>query len=640
MTKLDRMRRHKSWLKWSLALVVLTFVIFYIPDFLRGDGGGSVPSDQIATVAGRPVSVGEFRRAYQSQIQAYRGAYGSNISEQLLKQLGIEQQVLQQMVDEVASSAEAERLGIKVGDEEIQQRILSIPAFQQNGQFIGEQQYRNLLNMQRPPLTPSEFEASLRRSLMVEKLRAVLTDWIMVSDQEVDTEYTRRNQKVKLQLVNFSADAFRKDVTVSDAEIAAYFDAHKEAYRVGERRKIRYLVVDVDKLRPQAVVTSREIERSYNGNIEMYSTPEQLRASHILLKTAGKDEATVRKAAEKILAEAKGGADFAALARKYSEDEQSAKQGGDLDYFSRGRMVAEFEQAAFAQAPGTISDLVKSSYGFHIIKVVDKKPATTRSLDEVRTQIHDQLAMEKAQKLATSLAAEVGKQITVPADLDKVAQARGWKVQESGFFTRDEPVMDLGASPQLGTQAFSMKEGEVSPAIQVSRGFAFVTVTGTQPPALPKLDEVRDRVRDDAIKEKAKVLAHAKATSVASALKSAADFAAAAKKATLEARPSELVARGAALPEVGVSPAIDKVAFSLTPGTVSDPIETANGAAIIKVLERVDVTPAQLSSGRDSTRQELLNERRGRFFSAYMVKAKLKMGIEINREALDRVIGG
>ncbi len=640
MTMLDRMRRHKGWLKWSLALVCVTFVIFYIPDFLRGKDAGSLPSDQIATVAGRPVSVAEFRRAYQSQLQAYRGAYGSQVSEQLLKQLGVEQQVLQQMIDEVASTAEAERLGIKVGDEEIQQRILSIPAFQLNGQFIGEQRYRDLLGMQRPPMTPSEFESSLKRSLMVEKLRAVLTDWIMVSDQEVDAEFARRNQKVKIQLVTFSADTFRKDLTASDAEIAAYFEKHKESYRVGERRRIKYLVVDVDKLKPQAVVTSREIERYYNSNIEMFSTPEQVRASHILFKTEGKDEATVRKLAEKVLAEAKSGADFAALARKYSDDEQTAKLGGDLDYFSKGRMVPEFEQVAFAMEPGTISDLVKSTYGFHIIKMVDKKPASTRPLEDVRAQIRDQLATEKAQKAADALSTEVGQLIRTPADLDKVAQARGWKVQESGYFTREEPVLDLGASPQLANQVFSMKEGEVSPAIQVSRGYAFVTLTGKQDPSLPKLEEVRDRVRDDTIKEKAKALAAAKAASIDSALKSAADFAAAAKKAGLEAKTSDLVARGTALPDVGISPAIDKAAFGLTPGTVSDPIETSNGTVIIKVLQREDVTPAQVASGRDTLRQEMLGERRGRFFSSYMVKAKLKMGIEINRDVLNTVIGG
>ncbi len=642
MTMLDRMRRHKSWLKWSLALVCFAFIIFYIPDFLRSSGGGgTLPGDQIASVAGRAVSVAEFRRAYQSQIQAYRSAYGPNISEQLLRQMGIERQVLQQMVDEVASTAEAERLGISVGDEEIRQRILSMPAFQQNGQFIGEQQYRSLLTMQRPPMTPSEFEANLRRSLMAEKLRSVLTDWITVSDQEGDAEYTRRNQKVKIQLVNVSADTFRKDVTASDAEVAAYFDKHKEAYRVGERRKIRYLVVDIDKLRPQVVVTTREAERYYNANIEMYSTPEQIRASHILLKTEGKDEAAVRKAAEKVLAEAKApGADFAALAKKYSQDEQSVKQGGDLDYFSRGRMVPEFEQAAFAMEPGQTSDLVKSTYGFHIVKLVDKKAATTRSFEEVRQQILDQLAMEKAQKLAGSVAGEVEAQIKAPADLDKVAQARGWKVQESGLFTREEPVLDLGPSPQLAGQVFSMTEGEVSPAIQVSRGYAFVAVSGRQDPSLPALAEVRDRVKDDTIKEKAKALAQAKAASIAASLKSAADFAAAAKKAGLEAKPSELVARGAAWPDVGVSAVVDKGAFALTSGMVSDPIETANGTAIIKLVERADVTAQQIAAGRDAMRHELLNERRGRFFSAYMAKAKLKMGIEINRQVLDSVVGG
>ncbi len=638
MTMLDRMRRHKGWLKWSLALVVLTFIIFYIPDFLQS-GAGTAPSDQIASVGGNAISVSDFRRVYQSQIQAYRGAYGANISEQLLKQLGIEQQVLQQMVDEQAAMVEAGRLGIRVTDAEVSQRIISLPAFQENGQFIGEERYRQLLNMQRPPMSTTEFETSLRQSLMVEKLRAVLTDWMAVTDGEADAEYRRRNEKVKIQLVNLSADTFRAGVTATDAEIAAYFDRHKEQYRTPERRKVKYLLVGTDALRPQAVVTTREIERYYNNNIELYSTPEEVRASHILFKTQGKDEAAVRALAEKVLAEARAGGDFAALAKKYSEDTQTASQGGDLDYFSRGRMDPAFEEAAFSLAPGTISDLVKTQFGFHIIKVVDKKPATTKSLDEVRPQIAEQLTMEKVQKLAAALVDELAKQISTPADLDKVAKARGWKVQETGFFAKDEPIMGLGASPQLAAQVFGMKEGDVGPAVQVGTGYAFVTLVGRQAPALPKLDEVRDRVRDDVIREKAKVLAGEKAAAIAASLKEAKDFAAAAKKAGLDAKTSELVARGAPLPDIGTSAAVDAVAFALPVGAVSDPIDAGNGTVIVKVLEHANVTPAEVAAARETTRQDLLNERRARFFSSYMVKAKQKMAITINREALEQVIG-
>ena len=383
---LDRMRRHKSWLKWSLGLVVVAFIILYIPDFLRAKdpAGGALPSDQIAQVDGRGVSVLEFRTAYQRQVAAYRQAYGTSVSEQLLRQLGFEQQVLQQLVNEQAMVAEAQRLGMTVTDDEVRQRILAMPEFQLNGQFIGEAQYQAMLNSARPPMSSGEFEAGLRRQLLVEKLRALVTDWVAVTDAEADTEFTRRNEKVKVQLVHVPSSAFLGQMAATDAEVATYFASHTEEYRIGERRKVRYLLVDVEALRQGIVVPSREVERYYNDNIELFSTPEQVRASHILFKTEGKDEAAVRAAAEKVLQEARGGADFAALAKKHSEDESNAALGGDLDYFSRGRMVPEFEAVVFGAQPGLIPNLVKTGYGFHIIKVVDAKAGTTRTFEEVQ----------------------------------------------------------------------------------------------------------------------------------------------------------------------------------------------------------------------------------------------------------------
>jgi peptidyl-prolyl cis-trans isomerase D len=386
MTMLDRMRRHKGWLKWSLALVVLAFIIFYIPAFLgRGDNGAGAGSDVVANVDGREISVADFQRAYQSQIQMYRSAYGGNVSEQMLKQLGIDQQILQQMVDEEASLAEAKRRGISVSDAELEQRILAIPAFQENGRFVGQARYAAVLRMQRPPLSIDQFEQSMRKSLIIDKLRSALTEWVSIAEKDVEREYVRRNDKVKLEMVTFGVDKFRSEVKVADEELAPYFEAHKDQYRIGEKRKIRYLLVDVDGLRASSRPTAREVQRAYNDSIELYSTPEQVRASHILLKTAGKKEEEVKAKAEQILKEVKAGGDFAALAKKYSEDEGSAKLGGDVDFFAKGRMDPAFEEAAFKLSPGEVSDIVKSQYGFHIIKVTDKKPASTRSGRKSRT---------------------------------------------------------------------------------------------------------------------------------------------------------------------------------------------------------------------------------------------------------------
>lgn len=638
---LDRMRRHKGWLKWSLGLVVVAFIILYIPDFLRAKdpAGGALPSDQIAQVNGRGVSVLEFRTAYQRQVAAYRQAYGANVSEQLLRQLGFEQQVLQQLVNEQAMIAEADRLGMTVTDDEVRQRILAMPEFQLNGQFIGEAQYQAMLNTARPPMTPGEFEAGLRRQLLVEKLRAVVTDWVAVTDAEADAEYTRRNEKVKVQLVHVASSAYLSEAAATDAEIAAYFESHKPDYRVGERRKVRYVLVDVEALRQGIIVPSREVERYYNDNIELFSTPEQVRASHILLKTEGKDEAAVRAAAEKVLQEAKAGADFAGLAKKYSEDESNAQLGGDLDYFARGRMVPEFDEAAFNAQPGLVPDLVKTSFGFHVIQVVDKKAGTTRTFDEVKAQIREQLVGERAQRLADTRAEEVAKEIKAPADLDKVAAARGMKVEETGFFAADEPILALGAAPQVSAEIFALKEGEISAPLRVGRGYAIAALAGRQDPSVPALDAVKDRVRNDVLREKAAKAASEKAASVAAALKTAADFAAAAKKAGFDAKSSELVARGAALPEVGSNAQVEKAAFALAVGAVSDPIVTPDGTTIIKIVERQHVKPDELAASRESVRQNLLDERRSEFFTAYMTKARQRMKIELNREVLNSILG-
>jgi peptidyl-prolyl cis-trans isomerase D len=638
MTMLDRMRRHRDWLKWSLGLVCVAFVLFYIPDFLRGSGADAASSDTVAKVDGREITSGEFRRTYQAQLQAYRSAYGNNMSEQLLKQLGIDQQILQQMVDERAALAEADRVGISVSDEEVRQRIFSMPAFQENGQFIGDSRYQQLLRMQRPPLTPSDFEDNVRHGLAVEKLRASITDWLSVPDSELEKEYRRRNDKVKLAVVSFTADNFRSQVSASDAEVASYFDAHKNDFKIPEKRKIRYLLIDVDALRAKVTIPESDVEKEYKNNEEQYKTPEQVRASHILLKTEGKDDAAVKAKAEEILKQAKSGADFAELAKKNSEDEASAKNGGDLDYFGKGRMVPEFDAAVFAMQPGQVSDLVKTQYGYHIIKLVDKKPATTRPYAQVRQQLHDQLAYQRAQAQAADLAQNLEKQIKSPGDLDKVGKAQGLTVQESGFFARDEPILGLGPAPEAANKAFDMKQGEVAGPLRASRGFVFETMVAKQDPYVPKVEEVKERVRDEVIKQKARDASKAKAAEIAAKLKAAGDFEKAAKAAGLEAKTTDLITQDSPIPDLGNAPAVTDAAFKLPQGAVSDPIATDNGTAVVKVLEKKEVASEEWTTSKDKFREELLTDRRNRFFSAYMGKAKQKMKIEVNRESLQRAV--
>jgi len=640
MTMLDRMRRHKGWLKWSLALVVLTFVVFYIPDFL-GTNTTAAPTEVLANVDGTPITVGAFQRRYNAQVQAFRNQYGGQINDQLLKQLGIDRQILQQLVDEEAMVAEARKQNISVSDAEIRERILAMPGFQENGRFVGESRYRQILQFQNPPMTTSDFESNLRRALSIDKLRTALTGWMSVNDADVVAEFRKRNEKVKLDVVPVTADAFKSQVTVSDADLAAYFDKNKETYRIGEKRKVKYALLNVEQVRATITVPEAEITAFYQQNMSQYQTPAQVRASHILLHTEGKDEAKVKAQAEDIIKKAQApGADFAALAKQYSEDETNKDNGGDLDYFGKGRMVPEFEAAAFAMKTGEISSTpVKSSFGYHIIKIVDSKPETTRALADVRKEIEDQLKWQRAQTEAERQAKAIEATVKTPADLDKAAKERSLTVQESGFFLTDEPIGSLGPQPEMAARIFTLKDGDVTPALRVAAGWVFATVTGKQEPKVPTLDEVKTRVKDDLTREKAAEVAKARASAIAASLKGAKDFAAAVKQAGLTVKTTELIARGAALPDLGVSEAIDQVAFSLPQGGVSDAISMPSGTAIIRVVERQDVTDQQINDGRDQLRDELVNQRRDTFFRAYMQKAKQGLKIDIKQDTLARIVG-
>jgi len=639
MTMLDRMRRHKGWLKWSLALVVLTFVVFYIPDFLTTPTGAA-PSEVLAEVEGEPITVGAFTQRYNAQVQAYRNAYGGQINDQLIKQLGIDRQILNSLVDEEAMVAESRKQGITVSDVEIRERILALPGFQENGKFIGEQRYRQLLQFQNPPMTTADFERSLRRALQIEKLRNAITGWMSVSDPEVVTEFRRRNEKVKLDVVPITAEAFKSQVAVNDAELFAAFDKDKERYRIGEKRRIKYAILNVDQVRKTITVPEAEIEAFYKQNLSQYQTPAQVRASHILFKLDGKDEKAVQAQAEEVLKMAKApNADFAALAKKYSEDESNNSNGGDLDYFGRGRMVAEFEQAAFAMKNGEISNLVKTSFGFHIIKVVDNKPDSTRPLAEVRAELEEQLKWQKAQSEAEKVAKSLEATIKTQADLDRVAKERSMTVTETGLLASGEAIEGVGSQPELSGRLFGMKEGEITPAMRVAAGWVFATVTGRQDSYVPKLDEVRDRVAEDVKQTKAAELAKTRAAAIAAELKTAKDFAAVAKKYNLEVKTTELVARGSALPDVGISDAVDTAAFALPQGGVSDAITTPTGTAIVRVAEKVDVTEVEIDGGKDQLRDEMVNARRDKFFGAYMQKAKTGLRINIREETLARITG-
>jgi peptidyl-prolyl cis-trans isomerase D len=434
----------------------------------------------------------------------------------------------------------------------------------------------------------------------------------------------------------FTADQFRKAVQPTESDLQAQFKADPEKYRLPEKRRVKYLAVDANALKSRMTVTPEEVQTAYQQNKSMFSTPEQIRASHILFKTEGKDKEAVRKEAEAVLAKVKAGGDFAALAKQYSED-SSKDMGGDLDYFGRGAMVKPFEDAAWALQVGQVSDLVESQFGFHIIKLTDRKPAITRTFDEVRPQLEDQIKTQKAQAEASRMADRIAAEIKTPDDLEKVARAESLAVSDSGLFARDEPLAGLGFAPAVSAKAFELEPGKVSDKLATQQGYAWIDVVEVKPSATPTLDEVKDQVRDDVIRLKAVEVARARAATMAQAA-ARGSFAAAAKAAGVEVKTTDLITRGTALPEIGINQQVEDLVFKMKAGETSAPIPTDTAVVVARVQERQDIKPEDFAAGRDQLRDELRQQRQGEFFSAYMTKARDKMSLNYNQAALQQIL--
>ena len=638
MTMLDGMRRHKGWLKWSLAAVVIAFVFLYVPGFVDQTSTG-LPADVLAEVGDHEITVTQFRQLYLQQVQQYRLQSSGEITEEVLRSLGIDRQILQGLINRYVALSEAERLGLTVSDAEVRERIISLPAFQQNGQFIGEQRYQQLLLLQTPPLTAAEFEDEVRSDIMLERLQAAVTEWITVSDQEVAEEHRRRNEKVKVDLVAFRGDDYRDQVEVTDADIQLLYDQESNRYQEPEKRKLRFLLIDESALRDSVTPRDDAIQQYYDINISQYSAPGQVRASHILLRIEGKEEADVEARAAELVAEARNGADFSELARQHSEDEATSENGGDLGLFGRGRMVPEFEAVAFDLDVDAISDPVKSPFGFHVIKVTEKQEETTQPLEAVRESIADTLKQEGALARSRALAQAIAAEVSTPEDLERAASARGLEVQESAFAAPGEPILGLGLASGVSAQAFQMELGEVAGPISTPTGPAFVTVVDRQDPFVPPLEDVRARVREDVLRRKALTLAQAKAAEAAAMLQEAEDFSAAAEAADLTVGSSALLTRGSPFPEVGISAAVEAVAFDLPIGGVSGVIEAGNAAAVVRIVERQDVTPEELEEAWDTLRTELLQNRQNQFYSSYMAGVQEQLPSTIDMVAFDQAVG-
>ena len=632
------MRRHRRWLFGFLWLVILAFIILYIPAF-QGDEEQGLGLT-VAQVADRRITLGEYQRSYQRQRQMYQSLYQGRMNDEMLRRLGLEEQTLQGLVDERILVLEAERLGIRVDDETLKQRVATSPEFQQDGRFLGGAEIRKRL--ERSGVSVKEFEDSLRNGILRERLVALVTDSVHVSPAEAEKEFRRRNEQVKAEYVVVTAD--NTGITATDEEVRARFEAGKDAYKFPERRVLSYIMIDAPSLASRVTLTDRDLLAYYEAHRDEFQQAEELCASHLLVKVKASPEAPdghadedARRIAQSALDQIRLGADFAAVATRVSEDAGSAAQGGDLGCFARGRMVPEFDNAAFALDTGAVSDVVRTSFGYHVIKAVSRKDESVPAFAQVKDPIRQRVMAERVQALVQEKADAVAAALRAGRSLEEAAREQGFTVQKSTPLGRGDVLPPL-ASPTLLARAFELSKGEAShDPLPVANGYAFISVLEIQPARVPELKDVLDKVRADLIAEKA----FAKARAIAADLRARAEQGglekAAAALGLVRKQGDALVPRGQPLGDLGASAALETAVYALPVGGLSEPVRTPAGWAVVRVLEKKDYDPAAFEKEKAALTAGLVEERRGQLFRAYMQEARKRFPVLRRPDALRRV---
>jgi peptidyl-prolyl cis-trans isomerase D len=620
MAVLDNRKTGLRILLGAVVLVLGGSMLLYLVPQTPGTGEAS-STDTIAKVGDETVSMAEVRQQL-SEIEQRN---------QVPKQLEslYARQILNQLIFQKEMEYEAKRLGIHVSDQERADRIRQFLPTAYNGDtFVGMDRYASEVQA-RFQLTVPVFEELIRQGLLQDKFRKLVTDGVSVGPSELQDEFKYKNEKVKLDYAFIKPEDLEAKITPDEAEIKASYEKNRSRYQIPEKRVVRYGLIDLNQLRQTAQISDDELKAQYQQNIQQYQVPNRVHVQHILLMTVGKTDAEVeeiRQKAEDVLKQAKKGANFEELAKKYSEDPGTKDKGGDLGWLTQGQTVPEFEKTAFGLDKGKISDLVKTQYGFHIIKVLDKETAHTKPFDEVKDSIRTPLQLAKADKLASDAADQLSATIrrSSKVSLDDVAKQFHLTLGETRPVTPAEPILELGNSKEAKEAIFRLRQDELSLPIRTDRGYLVLSVKQIQPAHPGSLEEVRDKIVAELKQQKATELARAKADDLAKRVKAGEKFDAAAKSLGLEAKTSDLFARDGSITGA-VSGKQVSAAFQLKPGDVGAPLNLGANWFVYRVAEKQEPNPADFEKQKKELTDQVLQTKRNLAFEAFRTSLETRL---------------
>jgi peptidyl-prolyl cis-trans isomerase D len=633
--------------KWILWAVIAVFVVFVFVDWGMGTTRVDTGTEIAAQVGSHKISVADFQREFRDTEQRYRQMYGGNLSPEMMQSLNLPNMVVNNMVDRHVFRGEADRLGLAVTDDELQSRILNMKdsqgraIFARDGAFVGQETYRRVLASAQ--MTPATFEAQTRDEILLEKLNRFFTSSAFVSDPEVREDYVSRTVKSKISYVLLPA-APGQAPAVTDADAEAYFKANSANYTQPEKRKAKYLLIETAKLRAKFTVSDADIAADYAANAAQYRSGEEVSARHILYKSDGtpqQEEAAKAKAAA-VLAKLRGGADFADLAKNESEDPGSKTLGGDLGTFGRGRMVKEFEEAAFTANPGDLIGPVKTPFGYHVLQVTAKNPERVQPLFEVapaiRQRLNDAKATEEARRMASSLIDRVKKLGKKPSD-DELRRLTDAVItfNESELVSRDTPATGIG-SLAFNEALFGLNMGEVFlTPMTTTRGEAILKLVEVKQAGIPTFAEAKPRVIADLARKKQD---EATVAALKTALSPEATLETIAQKLSLKIENPEAFAKTGPVQGLGTPKALIDGVFAANVGDLKGPIYIQDrGAVVFKVLEKTALDEKAFETEKDTIRDRLKTQKAMRLLQALLNQRKEQEKVKINAEVISRFSG-
>jgi peptidyl-prolyl cis-trans isomerase D len=609
-----------------IAAASVSMVVYLIPGLT---GGGTATADTYAVIyphwysrflsSGMEVSQQRVEMMAREQLQQQRYPDSPVI-------LGLfEDRVGKQLVQQQILLAEADKLGIHANDQDVIQYLHQGQAGQvlfPNGKFIGEEQYTNLIAT-RFNLSVKDFEDDVKHDIVVRRLQALITAGVTVSDKDVREQYRKGNIKIKFDYAVISSDDVRKSINPSDGELEAFFkkNAARYASAVPEERTIAYFAFTPNEL-PGGVPqpTQQEIQQYFTAHQADYSDPEQARSRHILISVpAGADakaDAAAKAKAEDILKQIQGGADFAELAKKNSDDPGSKDKGGELGFAQRGRMVPEFDNAIFTQKIGD-TKIVKSQFGYHIVQVEERQAAHAQQLNEVLPTIQATLIRQKVAQAEDSYAKTLTSE-AIKNGLDKTAAAHHLQVVTTPPVGRQGVISALPDGSQLISKAFQSKQGDPPQDAQTGEGYAVFQVTGISPAHAPSFADWKSHVLDDYRDELLPGLLNQKTRELADKAKASNDLAKAAKEMGATVKTSDLVGESSQVPDLGQVGQLAPQLFDLTPGAISGPINAQRTGVVAKLVDKQEPSAEEIAKNFDQTRDQILEERRADAFNVFL----------------------